>query len=78
MAARRWFMENWPQTVEAQVWEKAWYLENVGHLPVEFPEGSEAYDQWTYTGTHSRKNKETLDATIKRTEVISPDQEQAG
>jgi hypothetical protein len=35
------------------------YVENTNRHPQNFPEGSEAYDQWTYTG-RKKKDKETL------------------
>jgi hypothetical protein len=35
------------------------YLDNMNQKPQNFPVGSEAYDQWTYTG-RKKKDKETL------------------
>jgi hypothetical protein len=39
------------------------YVENTNRHPQNFPEGSEAYDQWCYTG-RKKKDKETLNASI--------------
>jgi hypothetical protein len=35
------------------------YVENTNRDPQNFPEGSEAWNQWTYTG-RKKKDKETL------------------
>jgi hypothetical protein len=40
------------------------YLENTNRHPQNFPEGSEAWKQWTYTG-RKKKDKQTLQQAME-------------
>lgn len=58
-----WYKGKWPQTTLARIWEKDWYVQNVGHLPIEFPEGSEGHSQFTYN-PRTKKGREYFASTF--------------
>jgi hypothetical protein len=53
------FLPKTAEELKAMDAEYVAYVENTNRYPQNFPEGSEAYDQWTYTG-RKKKDKETL------------------